>query len=66
MLADNIQASSLSSFDKLEGYLSQDLLRIVSQNREDMAQLLTTDARPTKDAFAIARNMIMCWVSKNR
>ena len=63
MFADNIQASNLTTFDKLEGYLSQDLLRITSQNQEDSSQLLMLDSRPTKDAFAVARNMIMCWVN---
>ena len=63
MLANNIQASSLSSFERLESYLSQDLLRVTSQNKEDSAALLTLNGRPIRDAFEVARNMVMCWVN---
>jgi hypothetical protein len=48
MLADNIQANNLNSFEKLEGYLSQDLLRVTSQNKEDGIALLLVNRRPTK------------------
>ena len=63
MLADNIQASNLNTFDELENYLSKDLLRLASVNVEDAAELLQLDGRATKDAFSVARHMIMCWVN---
>ena len=63
MLADNIQASSLNSFEKLESYLSQDLLRLSSNNKEQAKELLKINHRPVKDAFEVARNMVMCWVN---
>lgn len=63
MLADNIQASSLSSFEKLENYLSQDLLRLSSNNKEQVKDLLKISNRPAKDAFEVARHMVMCWVN---
>ena len=63
MLADNIQASSLSSFEKLESYLSQDLLRLSSNSLEQAQDLLKINNRPAKDAFEVARHMVMCWVN---
>ena len=33
MLADNMQSSSLRSFENIESYLSQDLLRVTAQNK---------------------------------
>ena len=63
MLADNIQASNLNTFDELENYLSKDLLRLTSVNAEDAAELLQLDGRATKDAFSVSRHMIMCWVN---
>ena len=63
MLADNIQASNLTTFDELENYLSKDLLRLTSVNAEDAAELLQLDGRATKDAFSVSRHMIMCWVN---
>lgn len=63
MLADNIQASSLSSFEKLESYLSQDLLRLASNSREHAQDLLQINNRPAQDAFEVARHMVMCWVN---
>ena len=63
LLADNMQASSLSSFEPIESYLSQDLLRVTAQNKEDAAQLLVIENRPAKDAFEVARHMVMCWVN---
>ena len=63
MLADNIQASSLNSFEKLESYLSQDLLRLSSNNKEQAKELLKINHRPAKDAFEVSRNMVMCWVN---
>ena len=33
MLADNMQSSSLRSFENIESYLSQDLLRVTTQNK---------------------------------
>ena len=35
----------------IENYLSQDLLRVTGQNKEDADALLMIDGRPTKDAF---------------
>ena len=63
MLADNIQASSLTSFEKLESYLSQDLLRLSSNSLEQAQDLLKISNRPAKDAFEVARHMVMCWVN---
>ena len=51
MLADNMESSSLRSFEMIENYLSQDLLRVTGQNKEDADALLMIDGRPTKDAF---------------
>merc|ERR1711963_716887 len=58
-----MQASSLASFEPIESYLSQDLLRITAQNKEDAGQLLVVDNKPAKDAFEVARHMVMCWVN---
>lgn len=63
MLADNIQSANLQSFDPIESYLSQDLLRVTSQNKETATILLTVNSRPAKDAFEVARHMVMCWVN---
>lgn len=65
MLADNIQSSNLTSFEKIESYLSQDLLRVTSsaKNNDANKTLMVIDGRPTKNAFEVARNMVMCWVN---
>lgn len=62
MLADNIQSTNLRSFEPIESYLSQDLLRVTTQNK-DNSILLTVNGRPAKDAFEVARHMVMCWVN---
>ena len=47
----------------IENYLSQDLLRVTGQNKEDADALLMVDGKSTKDAFEVARHMVMCWVN---
>ncbi len=63
MLADNIQSSNLTSFESIESYLSQDLLRVTTQDQETSKILLSLDGRAAKDVFEVARHMVMCWVN---
>ncbi len=62
LLSDSIQASSLNSFEKLEGYLSQDLLRLTAQAPEDAKEFLQVSGK-TATAFDVARTMVLCWVN---
>ena len=57
MLADNMQSSSLRSFENIESYLSQDLLRVTAQNKGMYIALWTVDDVTGKDSLERPRGV---------
>lgn len=61
-LWNNIQAENFRTFDKVESFLAQDLLRLGAKNTDDSKELLQLAGRCNVSAFEVAQNMVACWV----